>query len=284
MFNNWRSPEDMYADCPGALHPSLAGGEAFYVEGDDHLLVSITNTQGGVTATVSGRQLLLDGSLKPFNVPLTVTSDGVTRGTLVPLAQGWILSAMVKVTAGAPTTTSTFAAISLVRGNVGQVEIARLQQGFLTATLAVRFPGEQPASTATGNAAIPTFIGGTSPGAGNNMNESMPGGKTSTLTGLTFTFTASAAVANRVVRLQLTDGGGNVSAEAVDSGVITASQVAIVSFTQGPNYVAAGGGALDRVIGIGVWRMLGGTLLKTAVVNLQAGDTITAINYLLQEE
>jgi hypothetical protein len=284
MLTQWNTPEEMYADCPGALHPALAGGEAFYVDGDDHLLVQVTNTVAGVSLICSGRQLLLDGSLKPFSVPLTVTSDGVTRSTLEPLAQGWILSATVKVTAGVPTTSSTFVVLQLVRGGQGQLEVATLQQGFVTATQRVRFPGEQPPASSTSGVGTPTFFGGTTPGAGANMQESVAAAHIWTLTALTLTLTCSATVANRVMRLQMTDGGGNVAGEVVDSAPATASQVVIFSFTNGPNYLASGGGVLDRTIGIGLWRMAAGTLLKTAIVNLQAGDQISAINYLVQQE
>src|SRR2546427_10496511 len=101
---------------PGDL-PSWNGGQspyglqanALWVTEDHELRLSVLNALAGVIVTVRGRVLDGDGRFVPFADTLTPASDRTVSTKTIRLTKGWLLSASVFVTTGAPITGQTFA-------------------------------------------------------------------------------------------------------------------------------------------------------------------------------
>src|SRR5947209_5797592 len=81
--------------------PGLEGGSAFYVSGEEALLLTVFNAAAGVTVRLTGRFLDLDsGRVQVLNQPLVPSTNRVASTIVVPLGVGWLLDATALVTAG----------------------------------------------------------------------------------------------------------------------------------------------------------------------------------------
>jgi|SRR5579864_638518 len=270
------------ADTPGAKRARLVGQGAYYVDGIDHLQITCFNTATGVSLLCSGRALLLDGRIQSFSFPLTPTTNGAASRAFSAMAQGWILDAVVTVTAGTPTNLSTFVQIQVVRGAQGLLEVARLQQGFVTANIAIRFPGELGSSSGSSSSTARVIVG-TLPGAGVNISETVPAGHTWTICAVSFTLTADAVAGNREAVLRFLDSLNNILYEIGADSSLTANNAHRYSYGQA-TYLKTNADGDSTVMPIPFIRLPAGSKMTTNIHSFDAGDQLTAPIYSVQEE
>lgn len=113
-------------------------------------------------------------------------------------------------------------------------------------------------------------------GSGVNTSLVVPAGKTWTLASLFFVYTASAAVANRSVRVRISIPGGTIIYTFLDGTVTTAGQIDNVSLAPGNPTQHAGGASPFTVTGpLPPGLVLpAGTQILFDAINADAGDTI----------
>jgi hypothetical protein len=163
--------------------PTLAGGQALYVTGEDAIRVTAFNAAAGVTLALRGRFLPVRQSDKEppasvgvFALDLVPTTDRLASRATQPLGEGWLLDWSLVASAGTPKIGQCFALVSLVRGGSGAVlDFATLGQGYVTNNRRLSGPGSWLQSSFDG-AGVIRSITGTDPAAGSEINETVPTG------------------------------------------------------------------------------------------------------------
>src|SRR5262252_6530394 len=94
--------------------PLLTVGGAGYLTGEEWLKVTAYNTATAITLTITGRVLPF-GERRPipFRDTLTPTTDGLASTKAIALPDGWLLNVDVRVTAGTPSSQSTYVVLAL---------------------------------------------------------------------------------------------------------------------------------------------------------------------------
>jgi hypothetical protein len=124
-------------------------------------------------------------------------------------------------------------------------------------------------------------VTGTTPGAGSEINETVPAGVIWQLKTFIYKLTTSATVANRTSHLIIDDGANvllnsaSVIAQVASNGLTYNTGDDAFSLTVADNMVW-----LQSVASL---RLLPGYRLRTLTTNLQAGDQYTAPQYLVTE-
>jgi hypothetical protein len=265
---------------PGAA-PPFGAPSAIYLSGDDAIRLTALNAASGVTLTLVGRHLALDGRVQPFIHTLTPATDRSASTRTQSLAEGWLLQAQVFASSGAPQTGQTFVVLSIVRGlDTSGFELATLAAGYVTARQRIAWPSSPVMNSLEGHGAR-RVITGTAPAAGAEIAETVPTGATWLLKMLVATLTTSATVANRFPNL-LIDGGG--------SAAFISDPPAALAASQARNYTAGGGTTrLGIVSNADMWAfptdvLLGaGSRWRTSTNNIQVGDQWAAPIYVVEE-
>lgn len=253
---------------------ALMGTEGLYVTGDDHLLLTVSNSLAGVAVALSGRQLHKSGDVVPFSEPHTPASDRSATTRVARLARGWLQHLTVTVTTGAPIGGQTFARVDLVRGEgAGRIVLATLAAGYVTARNGLAWPGSALRSSIEGAGALRS-ITGADPAAGAEVSETVPTGARWALRALRVTLVTDATVANREVALTFDD-GVTVYAEYPSSVNQTATQSR--AYTASPAGVR-GGAATSLAIMIATAPIvaLSGHRIRTLTTGLAGGDNFGA--------
>jgi len=251
-----------------------------YVSVDDQLLIFMSATQANIAVTVNARLLLPDGTIVPntWNFNTNAFRSGVSFAAALP--ECFILSMVVtaNVNSGGR---SVYVTVTLARPPIGNsVQNQVLMQGYASLQIPLSWPNgvNQTNLDCVGNI---RSITGSTPAAGANISETVPNNARWLLRAFTFSITNSATVANRVPLLQFTD-GTNVFAVCGANSALTANQTILASYTWGvPNQLP---NATVLVTALSEFLFLSaGFKIQTAVANLQAGDQLTAPQYLVEE-
>lgn len=273
---------------PLVTRPSLVGGEPLYLSGEDALRLTAFDALTGVTLTLSGRFLPVardDQDVPrpgPFTHVLVPASDRtasvITRG----LGEGWLLEASVVASVGAPLVGQCFCVLSIVRGLAASaLELSTLAEGYVTSKQRIAWPGGLFGASLDGGGALRTILG-TTPAPGAEVTETVPTGARWEPLAINMTFTASAAVANRTVALDL-DNGTNLFARIFSQNAVVASGSEMLNWFQGGPYSGTAPAAVNMMpLPIGL-RLGAGYRFKTTTVGLQAADQFSAISYLVRE-
>lgn len=253
---------------------------AAYVGKDDSLQIMTACSQGPPLVIVVARTLMPDGSVMPNIWRFTPNLQRTALYTTIPLPECFILSISVQILL-TNSGRSVFAAALLFRGgdissNVAQV----LCEGYVS--------NNQPLSWPTGvNSDSQNCVGnirsitGTLPAAGANISETVPVGAKWRPISFQFTLTCAVAVANRFIILTLDD-GTNIFGTFPVNLAVTASQVFTATFFTGSGSVTAT--VLEANISVFLGVLLpSGYRMRTAVSGLQAGDQLSAPQYLVEE-
>jgi hypothetical protein len=267
-----------------AFPPMAAfGGAPIYSAGGEALLVSVMNAAAGVTVTVTGRTLALgDSKPSPFAAAIVPATDRSVSTRIIPIPDGWLLSAQAIVSAGSPLTGQTFVKLSLIHGTTStSPELWTLCADYVTAKQALSYPGAgiiDPTETA----GALRSIAGTTPGAGAEISETVATGARWEPLALAFTLTTAVAVANRAVQLTIDDGASIYFRASVNVNQ-PASLVYNYGFVQGyGNPSISQVFALLSILPMNA-RLGSGHRIKTVTANLQAADQFSAVQYLVRE-
>lgn len=263
-----------------------AGGAPLYLTGDDALRLTVFNAAAGVTVTVSGRTLPF-GESRPtaFSRTLTPTANRAASTLFVALGDGWLLNCQVIVTSGTPLDGQTWARLSLQRGD-GAIggEHFTLASDTITVGKALAWPGGFVRGPLDGAGAIRS-IGGTTPGAGAEVSESVPTGARWQLLAFKVHFLASGVAGSRRAVFIIDDG----------ANVLYESQTDATGTTAGGNFdivYAPGIGdfrqsqVVQATIGDNIPNLAlltAGFRLRTVTGALDVGDQYSAVRYWVRE-
>jgi hypothetical protein len=261
--------------------PKLVGPGAFYVRGEDHLRLVTRNGAAGVTLTIEGRFLSVDGEVQPFVFTQTPTTDRVASVFDTGLGHGWILNVIARVTAGTPGVGQTFVQLRVIRG-LGQatINLGTLAQGYVTETDDLAWPGAPIRVSVDGPGAL-REVAGANPAAGAEASISQTARTRWRPLAYTVTLVTDATAANREVQLQIAL--PSIAALVLPSGATqVASQTRAYTFIV--NGVRGAGATSLNVIGaMPLMTTPGSTIFETVTTNLQAGDNFGAPAIFVEE-
>lgn len=251
-----------------------------YVTVDDSLWIMVSCRIPSIVTTVIARILLPDGTIANNVWTAPNTNLATATYTQVRLVEGFILS--ISATAGlAGTAGNAFVALYLSRSLPGTFQSAQmLAQGYTYNNQPISWPGGVNQNS-TDNAGNVRSITGTTPGAGANFSETVPGNFKWRITAMQFTFTASAAVATRTPAVTLDD-GFSVFNTLITNNNVTAGQVAtipVIAQNASPNATVL----VYPVPGLLGILLQPGYRIRSAIFGMQAGDQISALQYVVEE-
>jgi hypothetical protein len=115
---------------------------AFYMRAEDNLRLTAFNSAAGVELAVRLRMLTCDGEIIAGSDRLVPLTTRAASSQWIATCEGWILSAEVVATAGAPRIGQCFVTLDVVRGDATvPLTLACLLQGYVTDTSRLSYPG-----------------------------------------------------------------------------------------------------------------------------------------------
>lgn len=255
---------------------------AVYLTGEDNLRVTVFNAAAGVTVTIRGRYLPLDGDIVPFSDSFVPATNRTASTNTTRLAEGWLLGVSVFVSGGSPLTGQTFAIVSLIRGEgTSAIDLMTLAAGPVTASQRIGYPGSLIMNSLDGAGAL-RLITGTTPGAGAEISETVPTGARWQLLSFAATIATSAAAANRQPTLVIDDGATQYQLFP-QAATTPASNSSRYFWTAGSGvFLAQLNGADVQGLVSPLW-LLAGHRIRTLTTLIQAGDQWSAVLYGVRE-
>jgi hypothetical protein len=261
---------------------SLRAPRGTFVTGEDQLRATILNGASGVTVAIRGRIESLDGRIVPFNESIVPATDRTASTRTIRLTEGWLLNASVVVSGGSPLTGQTFAMLSLIRGEgSAAIDLATLAAGSITAVQRLAYPGSPVANSLDGAGAIRTIVG-TTPGAGLDINETVPAGARWDVLAFSYVLVTAVAVANRQSDLVFDD-GTNIFYISRAQATIPASTTKTYRRSQGYGAAFADlNGDFNHSMPFGL-TVAAGYRIRTSTSGIQAADQYAAPVYVVRE-
>lgn len=264
-----------------AMQTAKLSTSAFYITDDDSLRLRTFGALAGVTLALETRIVGPDGVVQAGGDVHTPNTDRTEKVTIHDVGEGFLLSASLRATAGAPRRGQVFAILDLVRGSTGAIQpLAMLLQGYVTDSSRLGWPGSPVQASADGPGVIRS-ITGSDPAAAAEILETVPTNARWKLLGFRATLVTDANVANRLPRLVVDDGSAILlRAESINFQVASTTMAhwaavglaKIATASQDPQWGFPVGLALP-----------GGFRLGTSTVALQAGDNWSAPQLLVEE-
>lgn len=254
---------------------------AFFFRGDERLRLRLRGSLAGVRVAIETRVLNERGDLVIGADELAASSDRTETSGLFSVGTGFLLSASLRASSGAPRRGEVFAVLEVVRGLQGPVTpIACVLADYVTDTQRLAWPGSALRHSAEGPGVLRS-ITGTDPAAGVEISETVPTDARWMLRAISFELVTAAVAATRRVTLVLDDGATIFfRAEALDAQITT-----LTRRYSAPVHASY---AVAQVAAIGIPTPLvptlqGGHRIRTLTVNLQAGDDFGAPQLLVEE-
>jgi len=272
-----------------------------YVQRDDLLVVN-ANTQlaGGDVLTITARLLeptaqtpaqplpaaqamnsigvtTGPGHIQPIQQTLKVAAGGATASVVVPLMEGYLLSVAVG-SANALTIGETFVSAYIGRGSPGGATPAPAQlliADYLTSTIPAGWPSVFLRQGSANSGALSTAIGAV-PLVGHEWIYTSPTHIRTRVHSITAALSASAAVANRLVRIVLNDSTPTTLGLFTAAVTQTAGTVFRYNFALGFDHVSDGTGNKNVDAPMPQIDLLPGSQLASQTDGLDAGDQWTA--------
>jgi hypothetical protein len=241
----------------------------------------VLNSHPTLQIEVRGRFMAPDGTVQPLRYIHTPASNATATTEVFSLGEGWLLGLEARATIP-PRRGQTFVRLGLARGDITVAGEATqtLAQDYVVGEYTVTWPGGLIRHNTEGPG-LTRIVVGTTPGAGNEILETVPTNVRWRVHGVRFSLTTSAAVANRRVRLLY-------KAPTADYQVFSAADVQAASLALSYNWstdTRNHGTRLDQlrealpVTGV----LLSGHQIGTDTNNLQAGDQFGAPELWVEE-
>lgn len=271
--SNPQSAPNLVSFDPKAVVPS----QPIYLQRNDQIALFLFSSAVSPIVRINYRWLTPGGEIKEgeFDTPPIVNNTFLT----FPLYEGWLLSFGARVTSGFAIGSFVFMQVFVTRTNIQNIH-ALIWQGYIPNVTSTGWPGT-PSKEITDGAGVIRSIIGTTPPAGADILESVPGQRRWTLITLNAVLTASATVANRSVLLVLDD-GANLYYSSPSFLNQTAGQVQRYVLGQQPTTVAPVAGAIVLSVPVPISLKIG-FRIKTVTAGIQAGDQWSAPVYTVQE-
>lgn len=251
-----------------------------YVTVDDSLWIMVSAVSTISIVTVVARIILPDGTVVLNQWTAGSANGRIATYTQQRLPEGFILS-ISATSNNASSAPPTFVALYISRSLPGVFQAAQLLcQGYTYVNQPVSWPGGINVNSTDNSGTMRVFVG-TLPGVGININEVVPSSARWRLAAIRFTLTTSGAGGGRVMALTY-DNGGLIFA------VSETPLIQPISTTWTYNYAVGFAGVVNTgspvMAQLPTPLILGdGWHIRTAVVNLDAGDQLSAPTYVVEE-
>lgn len=177
-----------------------------YMTLNDQLYIRTRNSLTGVVLRIAGRLLTPNGEIVPFQFTHTPATNRSSSLEAFQLAEGYLLSAVVFATSGAPVRGQTFVELGFLRGIVDAGSIVDvLVKDYVAANRPIAFPGSPIRSSLEGPGALRS-ITGTDPAAGVQISETVPTNARWRYMSMQASLVTSATAGNRRHRIRFDDG------------------------------------------------------------------------------
>jgi hypothetical protein len=260
----------------------IAPPSPYYFGPDDELLITAQQTPGGAVAgaelLIRARFLHTDGRAVPNAWRMTVVPDTTLQSVLLPMSEGFLLSLIVE-----PGIPKLFPGQCFVNAHVRQagLNLGTLLAGYVETGRPLFWPGGQLAGQREGVGNNFTFIG-TDPAAGVEISELVPAFRFWRIASGWFQLTTSATVVARSVHVIIDDPFAQIVYEVQATLAQAASTTATYSLGEG--LPRSGATELLQLMPMPQNFWLGsGRRIRTATVNLQAGDDFGPLQLMVDE-
>ena len=252
-----------------------------YLSLDDRLYIRSRNSLTAVTLRLAGRLLTPEGDIVPFNFEHTPATDRTASLESFQLGEGFLLSAVVFPSVGAPTRGQTFVELGFLRGLDAAASIVDvLAKDYVAENEPVAFPGSPIRPSVEGRGAIRS-ITGTDPAAGTEISETVPTDARWQVKAFAATFVSDATVANRFPSI-LFDDGTNTYFRAGGLDAHAASTTREYHWAPGLNDDVSRPELLTQALPIGLY-LPAGHRIRSSTPNIVAGDNYGAPQFLVEE-
>lgn len=261
--------------------PTLIGPGSFYVTGEDNLRVVIWNSLTSAVVTIEGRFLTLAGAVTPFVQTIAPAADRSAGTSDFRLGDGWILNVSARVSSGDPQVGQVYVQLLVIRGlGSAPINIGTLAQGYATNADDLAWPGSPIRVSVDGPGQVRSVTVPIS-GGGPEISVTVPTGARWRLMAFHARLTTGAAVANREVQLQITDGTTELA--LVPSGVNQAASLVrrYSYFHAAPR--GAGATATAIIAPVPAVLLSAGYTIATSTVNADLDDAYAEARVLVEE-
>lgn len=264
----------------GQLAPSPYN---FLFTGEDNIRVTSHNSQTGVVIAIQGRMWSAGAGIRPFghvHVPFT---DRSARTEVFTMGEGYLLNVSVFASQGTPRMGQTFVRVQVIRGSTGATYVlGTLVQDYLTSNQDLAWPGSPIRRSSDGPGYVRT-LEGTSPGAGNEVNEAVPTGASWDIESIQVELTTDATVLQRFPQIQFQNGVTTLVSIWPTGGVPQSTQRKIF-WVKGMPMDASTTFQDSQVQGLPTTMVLrGGQSFRTNTGNLQAADAYGSVDFQVTE-
>lgn len=253
------------------------GPTGMFVDVDDILVWSTWSLVGTQPATLSMRILRADGTIVPVFLQMGTGASSFTPAVQkTRLVAGYILSCVV--TCRIVAFGEVYTTVEIQRGaGSGDATLGTLiLAGKPSNVMDVCYPTLQPEPADHGFGAM-GHLSLANPAPGTDWSFVIPAGMHDRYVGVKAIFTANATVANRLPRIQLSD-GSNIACDIPTAAVITAGQAAILNWHPGNTLLAVATPVVIMTMGFPVHnREFGGFQINSLTSGIQAGDQWSGI-------
>lgn len=257
---------------------------SIYLRMEDEVRLSVFTTTAGLTITLNGIFVDLEGELKPFEMQLVTAGSGTRESTTRFLGPGFLLYCYPTLSGGTPAVGAVTVSLELLQShNTGGPIVKQLFFGALTAQ--GYYPNVQIGNTVTvsGSTTVSNFpnartITVADPAPGAEFVVTVPAATTYLVHSINYKIVFSAAVANRAIRMTFTDGTNKYAEYEADSP-FTASQQAFATFANGVQKIdpTIGTNIFSPEIYIPVMALGPGYTITSRTINMDVADQISLV-------
>lgn len=209
---------------------------AMYVTPADQLLLNVTPETFGGSMLLNYRLMLPDGTIQTAQETLQIVGNGNEQTKFIPLVEGWLLSVTVYFNSAQVPTGTTYVQVFLVRSGTAQVVWPTLLIGeYINSFYHLAWPGSPVIQPVNGRGWPNTKVAA-AVGAGANITLQLDIHHRFVIDYVQVTLATAAAVANRLVQLNLFD-GVRTFAVIPSNATQTASTTFQYFFAKGMQYI-----------------------------------------------
>ena len=253
-----------------------------YVNLDDIIAVTVTNSLPNLSLTVSYRLLRVDGQIVVASQTFIPASDRSPTGVHLNVPEGWLLGICVQASGGGLTRGQCYVTIGVQRpATQGVFRQLQLCSDYLSTRYILGWPGGVNRDSAEGPGAPIVYLPA-NPAAGAEIIQVAPTVTRWTLQSIRFALTTSAAVGNRTVQFGIQD-GFNHFFYLMNAATLQAPSTTVTYVVSPNGFAPSGAGYLAEIPLPPVMRLPLGAGWSTSTGGLDVGDQYSNIVYLVEE-
>jgi len=247
-----------------------------YITVEDRLRVLLFNSVAGAEVDITLRLQLPSGEVIPMQRAMLPANNRAVQTFEFDLAEGFLLDIAAVTPTASVRSGACFVVAQIIRGTGANAVPSRtLISNYVTSSNLIGWP-EGPAQNPVQGNGLARSVQVANPAAGADWVTSVPAGARWLVQSVRAVLTASAAVANRIVHLVITDGGGNTLFNVAASGNQVAGQAIGWSACGGVQAALNDGAGLLPLPDVASY--LQGWTIGTATTAKDAGDQWSAIS------